>query len=284
MDPTIFGRLQFLASWYPWPAVAAFAVAAASAVWVFYDSHNNGVNSLAWRVVAVLSMILIIPSVVLGLIKPVPANAAKLAVVFAWMGIAGVLAALTTLVMYGVARRAQPSAVECPTCHQMLDPSWGSCPYCAQRSAAESTVVDADWQSSGEQQETELVEPPAPSVVEELEMHDESATIVWTKGIKRPDLAWLVCLSGIRSGKPYPLAGERTNIGRGGTNDIVVEGPYVGQQHACIRLIDGEFILYDLGAVNKTFVNGEEVLKQVLHDGDKVAFADAEFHFMRVSS
>src|SRR5436190_9030282 len=76
-----------------------------------------------------------------------------------------------------------------------------------------------------------------------------------------------------------PLAGGLT-IGRVEGNDIVVDDPRIGTEHAEVRRLDGgHFEVRDLSSSTGTFVNGERVELRKLAHGDKMAFGplNAEF-------
>jgi hypothetical protein len=75
-----------------------------------------------------------------------------------------------------------------------------------------------------------------------------------------------------RLNSPYTLETQRTTLGRDASNDIAFTGDrFVSSNHARIIFKDDQWFLEELGALNKTFVNGREVTGQVpLFDGDLV--------------
>jgi pSer/pThr/pTyr-binding forkhead associated (FHA) protein len=57
----------------------------------------------------------------------------------------------------------------------------------------------------------------------------------------------------------------------------------VSSEHARIRMEQGGFVLYDLASTNCTYVNGQQIQKQMLRDGDQIKFGpNATLVFMRV--
>lgn len=69
----------------------------------------------------------------------------------------------------------------------------------------------------------------------------------------------------------YPLYEERTMIGRGEDNEIVIDAPYVSRHHALIVRDERGFWLFDMNSTNGTLVNGQRVLqRQYLYPGDQV--------------
>jgi len=81
---------------------------------------------------------------------------------------------------------------------------------------------------------------------------------------------------------PRGLVGFRRgviNIGRDPRNDLVLLDKKVSRHHAQIRLERGWPIIYDLRSTNGTFVNGQQITKQVLRDGDEIWVGDTKLVF-----
>jgi VWFA-related protein len=71
-----------------------------------------------------------------------------------------------------------------------------------------------------------------------------------------------------------------TDVGRGTTNQVILQNATVSRQHAKIKEDHGEFKVYDLASANGTFVNDSKVVDPVaLKDGDVVRFGEVEFLF-----
>lgn len=70
-----------------------------------------------------------------------------------------------------------------------------------------------------------------------------------------------------------PLNGGVINIGRRADNHIVVEDRRVSRQHAQLRAIQGQFVLFDLESTGGTFVNGGRVQQCALCPGDVISLA-----------
>ncbi len=75
-----------------------------------------------------------------------------------------------------------------------------------------------------------------------------------------------------RVNSPYMLETPRVTLGRDVSNDIPFAGDrFVSSQHVRILYIDGQWFLQELGALNKTFVNGRAITGRVpLFDGDLI--------------
>lgn len=70
-----------------------------------------------------------------------------------------------------------------------------------------------------------------------------------------------------------------TGIGRRVENEIRLDDPAVSGRHAQIVWIYDAPYLQDLGSTNGSFVNGERVARQELHDGDVIRLGRQEMRF-----
>jgi pSer/pThr/pTyr-binding forkhead associated (FHA) protein len=69
--------------------------------------------------------------------------------------------------------------------------------------------------------------------------------------------------------KDFPIGiGDTLVIGRQDTNDIVIESLAVSSHHAKIESIGDQFLLFDLGSKNGSFVNDQGIKTHQLNDGD----------------
>ncbi len=91
--------------------------------------------------------------------------------------------------------------------------------------------------------------------------------------------AQLVVTGGPDEGRQFPLARPEIRIGRGSDNDICLEDPTVSRQHIAVRQEQGQYHLYDLGALNPAKVNGREVSQHRLEDGDQIAVGNTVLVF-----
>ena len=73
---------------------------------------------------------------------------------------------------------------------------------------------------------------------------------------------------------PFKLLGDLTTIGRDPNNSIVIDHPSVSPFHAEILLVHSEdrYEVFDLGSPNGTKVNGEQVIRKELENGDQINF------------
>lgn len=70
--------------------------------------------------------------------------------------------------------------------------------------------------------------------------------------------------------KEIPLTKERTTIGRKLQNDIQIDNLAISGEHAVLAMIGNDVFIEDINSTNGTFVNGQQVKKQLLQNGDTI--------------
>ncbi len=96
--------------------------------------------------------------------------------------------------------------------------------------------------------------------------------------------AWLTIHSPMTQQTVFRIEKPVVNIGRQLTNDIIVEDKRVSRYHAQIKYSpeNGQFVIFDLGAINGITVNGVPRLRQhVLRNGDRFTIGSYEFVYER---
>jgi len=63
------------------------------------------------------------------------------------------------------------------------------------------------------------------------------------------------------------------NIGRRADNHLVIDDSRISRLHAQIRLIHGQFVIFDLGSTGGTYVNNQPVNEHALRPGDVISLA-----------
>jgi len=96
-----------------------------------------------------------------------------------------------------------------------------------------------------------------------------------------PALAWLAIREGDRVGKRFDVTKNGETVGRGPDNTISLDDPTVSRNHAKVIFEDGKFFVHDLASANKTKVNGVEVVRHEVQDGDEVEFGKIKMVFKR---
>lgn len=80
--------------------------------------------------------------------------------------------------------------------------------------------------------------------------------------------------------KPVPLRKSIVNIGRGRTNDIVIDDPYVSRQHIQLRLRFGVYTLFDTNSRTGTWVNDMPVREHTLKSGDVIRIGQTRLIYL----
>ena len=80
-----------------------------------------------------------------------------------------------------------------------------------------------------------------------------------------------------QGGKQVRLQQPSTMIGRGADCDLVLKASEVSKHHCRIQLGPDSAKVEDLGSINGTFVNGEQIQKARLNDGDELDVAGLVF-------
>lgn len=92
-------------------------------------------------------------------------------------------------------------------------------------------------------------------------------------------MASLKILSGSLRGQSIDLDNEPTFVGRASTNQVKIVDPGVSSRHAKIWMEDRRWFVMDMGSTNGTHVNGADIDREEIKDGDKVAFGPVTAHF-----
>ncbi|WP_392543783.1 FhaA domain-containing protein [Oryzobacter telluris] len=84
-------------------------------------------------------------------------------------------------------------------------------------------------------------------------------------------------------GERYPLMGAITVLGRDDAADIILDDPGISRRHSELRVTtDGPHTvttIRDLGSTNGTYLNGERITSEHLHDGDRVTVGRTSITF-----
>lgn len=79
--------------------------------------------------------------------------------------------------------------------------------------------------------------------------------------------------------RDHTLAPGRSVIGRGTDCQVSIDHPTLSRQHAAVELIDGSWIVMDLGSKNGVRVEGRVVMRAALRPGDHFRCGKVEFEF-----
>lgn len=97
----------------------------------------------------------------------------------------------------------------------------------------------------------------------------------------------LVITSGAQEGSAIMLRWNTLRIGRATANaewEVCLPDPSVSRPHARMEFLDDNWVLYDLGSANGTFVNGTPINEKgrMLRDGDMVTFGTTVLLFRSI--
>ena len=119
-----------------------------------------------------------------------------------------------------------------------------------------------------ERDDSKTVPPPEAEATIVTSLDSIYAGAAAVKDIKR---AYLIVIAGSAVGEMYQLRKESVVIGRDATCDLQMRDIGISRAHAKIyKTSAGDSIIEDLGSTNGTYINGEQVVKRPLNDGDRV--------------
>jgi pSer/pThr/pTyr-binding forkhead associated (FHA) protein len=95
-----------------------------------------------------------------------------------------------------------------------------------------------------------------------------------------PEQALLLVKRGPNAGSTFLLEQDSTNAGRDPQSDVFLDDITVSRKHAVIeRRADGSWFVRDVGSLNGTYVNGEQVDETKLATGDEVQIGKFKLTF-----
>jgi VWFA-related protein len=174
------------------------------------------------------------------------------------------------------------AAIEYGETYSPATPSWSpegrdsGTPAMGHPAADQTEVAPGSWGDTGPRVPAFSQRPPAP------EQPPEIVEAGGTRVIERAPKHLAVLVDKARPDRKYDVKGT-VNIGRARDSQVVLDHPTVSRQHAWIKSEGDEFLIFDVGSANGTFVNDEKVEEpRRLANGDVIRFGDAEFVFTRV--
>ena len=112
--------------------------------------------------------------------------------------------------------------------------------------------------------------------------HAEVPAAGGTRIIQRAPKTLAILVDKAHPDRRYDLAGT-VNVGRASDNQIIVQDATVSRHQAWIKAEGDEFVVFDIGSGNGTFVNDERIQEpHRLSSGDVVRFGDVAFVFTKV--
>jgi len=90
--------------------------------------------------------------------------------------------------------------------------------------------------------------------------------------------------SGFNPGKKYQIKLNKTTIGHGENNHIILDDPTVSYNHARVDYKRGQFYIYDLISEYGVYINGKKLLRpRAIHDFDEIELGKTVLMFRRAS-
>jgi len=90
----------------------------------------------------------------------------------------------------------------------------------------------------------------------------------------------LIAISGPLKGATYAWRDEDVTIGRGESNQLIVDDAAASRRHCLIRKEDGRFRMVDLESRNGSAVNGLPLKEKLLAHGDEIRVGNSVFQFL----
>ncbi|MCA9868335.1 MAG: FHA domain-containing protein [Anaerolineales bacterium] len=243
---------RILSFWYDWGVFLGVFLAAAIAIYIFFDSQQAvAPGGATWpRAISLIGLVLTLPSLYYRLtqieefdvLTNLFANNDNFSL-FLYLALAGLVLAVIALIYYLAGSRGQePVAM-----------------YSA-------------------------IPTPPPPPVEPVAPQPRPLAATQPVSQEPPPQAWLVVRSGPRVGAQFGLGMSRPNvIGRDPNKaDIIIDEDSVSREHARVRYENGQFVIYDMASTSGTYVNGSVVQRQMLYDDDRINLGRIELVYKKV--
>jgi hypothetical protein len=95
----------------------------------------------------------------------------------------------------------------------------------------------------------------------------------------QPDVSGGVCGVLQIGERVYELRSEATVIGRSRQCDIVIADPNVSRRHCEVRRESDDYVVIDLGSTNGVLINGRQVQRAALAEGDRLQIGGTSARF-----
>ncbi len=175
----------------------------------------------------------------------------------------------------------------CPNCGMQVEPGAAFCDNCG------SSVTSLSPRSPTRPLTGEMLSPSRPPLYPPVQpSSNQSDTLILEESkhlVYQGVLAILIFRSDTPGENHFVVRQNRTTIGRGQYNDIVINEPSLSRQHALLVYEKpedkaGMFTLYDLASANGTFINNKDrvCVKCKLKHNDSIRLGQVELLFKRL--
>ncbi len=127
----------------------------------------------------------------------------------------------------------------------------------------------------------ELVAPPVGTVAKPPAGLSQTIVFQPPPAAAAPPPGPALCGVLVRGERIYKLDAPATVLGRSRQCDVVINDPNVSRRHAEVRREGDDYVLVDLDSTNGLTVNGREVKRAALADGDQVQLGTTGLRFER---
>lgn len=117
------------------------------------------------------------------------------------------------------------------------------------------------------------------SIIEARRRRREEEAARTSAPYEGPSRGRLIVREGPATGMTFHLVERKTFIGRSPDNHISIPDASVGKRHASISISERTYEIEDLQSKNGVFVNGLQVVKAYLKDGDSIRLGSTEMQF-----
>lgn len=304
MTPDQLLRSSAIFPWWDWGIIIGFFVALGASLWVFYTAQQNDEDATAWKSLAAVGTVLIVPFLLARLSWSFALSVITSLELLGYLSLVGVVASIGAGVGYAATMRRRPAGQTTSTDEWPgivgVYPPFGATPEGTEGGDPVNDGGTLPGASVGPEA------APGPGA------YQPGVTLVDGKPIgagatsdrgtvfltREPEpLGLLMIVSGPRAGYHFrlntPVASSgvaATRIGRSGDpalrNDEVIDDDTVSGEHLSIRYsppadgaAQGAFILQDIGSANGTKVNGRDEVKRSLQDKDVITIGHTDLVF-----
>ncbi len=117
-------------------------------------------------------------------------------------------------------------------------------------------------------------------------MVEKASAVKIVKGIKTPKEAGtyhrLLCMTGKNKGMAYFIRSRRIVMGRSEKADVQILDGKSSREHVELSMVNGKYVLSDLGSQNGVIVNDLKVSQHTLADNDKVIIGQTVYKYNRI--
>jgi len=113
---------------------------------------------------------------------------------------------------------------------------------------------------------------------------DRATIIVGPENDQKERPPRLIVVSGVFLGHQLEIGKDPVIVGRANEATLSLPHPSVSRNHCRIWSEGEQFLIEDLGSTNKTYLNGQAVMRAELRDGDQIGVGNHALKFFRGAS